>query len=260
MVRQPIVGGASTTSSASSAPARTRSWSRAHYDHLGRRLDRRVYPGADDNASGAAVLLGLARTAARPLVPATRSCSPRSAPRRPASSAPACTCPVRSGRSSAPRRSSTSTWSVATSSSGAPAARRPPPSSGSRGGPISWPLLAAPAASAGLDLIAVPARTSSSSSASRTAPTNGGFDAAACLAIHVSTSLHDDYHQPTDTPDRLVPAQLERVARTAAGLLDVLALRPRRGQESRAQRAAGEHPRQIHEAAMIPRRCEAARG
>src|SRR5262249_49158448 len=33
----------------------------AHYDHLGR-ADGVVYPGADDNASGTAVVLGLART------------------------------------------------------------------------------------------------------------------------------------------------------------------------------------------------------
>jgi hypothetical protein len=43
------------------------------------------------------------------------------------------------------------------------------------------------------------------------------------LSIHMSTSLHDDYHKPTDTADRLAPAQLERVARTAAVLLDHLA-------------------------------------
>ncbi len=45
------------------------------------------------------------------------------------------------------------------------------------------------------------------------------------LSIHISTSLHEDYHQPTDTADRLTPAQLERVARTSAGLLDHLAVR-----------------------------------
>jgi hypothetical protein len=43
------------------------------------------------------------------------------------------------------------------------------------------------------------------------------------LALHISTSLHEDYHQPTDTADRLSPAQLEGVARTAAGLLEHLA-------------------------------------
>src|SRR5690606_39593226 len=37
----------------------------AHYDHLGVDRQGRVFPGADDNASGAAVLLGLARAAAR---------------------------------------------------------------------------------------------------------------------------------------------------------------------------------------------------
>src|SRR4030095_5482096 len=33
----------------------------AHYDHLGTDGGGAVFPGADDNASGAAVLLGLAR-------------------------------------------------------------------------------------------------------------------------------------------------------------------------------------------------------
>lgn len=44
-------------------------------------------------------------------------------------------------------------------------------------------------------------------------------------AIHFSTGLHDDYHRPSDTADRLVPAQMLRVARTAAALLDHLAVR-----------------------------------
>jgi len=43
------------------------------------------------------------------------------------------------------------------------------------------------------------------------------------LAIHFSTSLHEDYHQPSDTADKLVPSQLEGVARASAGLLDYLA-------------------------------------
>ena len=38
-------------------------------------------------------------------------------------------------------------------------------------------------------------------------------------AIHLSTGLHDDYHQPTDTADRLVPAQMRRVARLVQGIL-----------------------------------------
>ena len=46
------------------------------------------------------------------------------------------------------------------------------------------------------------------------------------VAIHFSTGYHDDYHQPTDTPDKLVPGQLERIARTNSALLDFLAGKP----------------------------------
>ncbi len=42
-------------------------------------------------------------------------------------------------------------------------------------------------------------------------------------AIHFSTGLHRDYHAPSDTPDRIRPQQLARVAHTAAALLDWLA-------------------------------------
>jgi hypothetical protein len=38
-------------------------------------------------------------------------------------------------------------------------------------------------------------------------------------ALHLSTGLHDDYHRPTDTTARLVPAQLERVARLVSAIL-----------------------------------------
>jgi Zn-dependent M28 family amino/carboxypeptidase len=43
------------------------------------------------------------------------------------------------------------------------------------------------------------------------------------LAVHFSTSMHDDYHRPTDTAEKLVPAQMVRVARTAYGVLAYLA-------------------------------------
>jgi hypothetical protein len=42
----------------------------AHYDHLGREGDE-VYPGADDNASGTAAVLGLAQSLARARLPRT---------------------------------------------------------------------------------------------------------------------------------------------------------------------------------------------
>ena len=48
-------------------------------------------------------------------------------------------------------------------------------------------------------------------------------------AIHFSTGLHDDYHQVTDTAEKIRPKQLARVAHTAAALLDSLANSRRKG-------------------------------
>src|SRR5258705_88016 len=71
---------ASTRAGASGSPCRARRRRRpgageavvsgAHYDHLGREGDT-VYPGADDNASGTAVVLGLAQALAASRPPRT---------------------------------------------------------------------------------------------------------------------------------------------------------------------------------------------
>lgn len=45
------------------------------------------------------------------------------------------------------------------------------------------------------------------------------FRKAGVPALHFSTGLHPDYHKPTDTPDRIDGAQLERVARVATRVL-----------------------------------------
>lgn len=45
--------------------------------------------------------------------------------------------------------------------------------------------------------------------------------------VFFTDGLHADYHQPTDTPDKLDYAQLEKVARTVAALAENLANRPR---------------------------------
>jgi hypothetical protein len=42
-------------------------------------------------------------------------------------------------------------------------------------------------------------------------------------AVHFSTSLHDDYHRPSDRTEAIDADQLERVARTADGLIAYLA-------------------------------------
>ena len=42
-------------------------------------------------------------------------------------------------------------------------------------------------------------------------------------SIHFSTGLHRDYHQETDTVEKIVPQQLSRITRMAAAMLDGLA-------------------------------------
>ncbi|HLU65063.1 MAG TPA: M28 family peptidase, partial [Kofleriaceae bacterium] len=64
VVRQPIAGGVDNVIGIKRGGPQAVLVS-AHYDHLGVDRQGRVFPGADDNASGAAVLLGLARAAAR---------------------------------------------------------------------------------------------------------------------------------------------------------------------------------------------------
>ena len=41
-------------------------------------------------------------------------------------------------------------------------------------------------------------------------------------AIHFSTGLHPDYHRVTDTPDKLIPAQMSRIARLSARLINAI--------------------------------------
>ena len=50
-------------------------------------------------------------------------------------------------------------------------------------------------------------------------------------ALHFSTGMHDDYHRPSDTPDKIVFEQIQRVARTAAGALAHLAGRKAQASE-----------------------------
>ena len=221
VIRQPIPGGAENVFGlARGGPSAV--LVSAHHDHLGVDGRGRVFLGADDNASGAAVLLALARDAAgkryrhtivfaafgaeeagligsgayvaRPLWPLDRTVAVLNFDMV--------------GRNFFEWGSGRSGAAAIVGLEGRAdllaAARLAT-------GPAGLELLPVPAAL--VELFGFEDRTD-----------EWWFRRRGVVSIHISTSLHEDYHQPTDTPDRLAPAQLERVARAAAGLLDHLAL------------------------------------
>jgi len=222
VVRQPILGGIDNVIGIKRAGPEAVLVS-AHYDHLGVDSAGRVYPGADDNASGAAVLLGLARAAARRAYRHTILFAAFGA--------------EEAGLVGSGVYVADPTWPLArtlavinfdmvgrnffewgSGRSGAAAIV------GLEQRPDLLGVARRAARAAGLDLVPVPAAlVELFGFEDRT--DDWWFRRRGILSIHMSTSLHEDYHQPTDTPDRLSPAQLERVARTAAGLLDHLAAR-----------------------------------
>jgi len=193
----------------------------AHYDHLGVDSAGRVYPGADDNASGAAVLLGMARAAARRHYRHTVLFIAFGA--------------EEAGLVGSGVYVANPVWpldrTLAVINFDMVGRNFFEWGSGRRGaaaivGLEDRPDLAAvarrAARAAGMDLVPVPARlVELFGFEDRT--DEWWFRRRGILALHMSTSLHEDYHRPTDTADRLSPAQLEGVARTAAGLLEHLA-------------------------------------
>ena len=193
----------------------------AHYDHLGTDAAGRVFLGADDNASGAAVLLGLARVAQERAYDRTILFVAFGA--------------EEAGLVGSGVYVADPAWPLARTTavvnfdmvgrnffewgSGRHAAAA---IVGLEGHPELAAAADAAARAAGLDLVPVPAHlVELFGFEDRT--DEWWFRRRGITSIHMSTSLHEDYHQPTDTSDRLVPAQMERVARTADGLLDVLA-------------------------------------
>jgi hypothetical protein len=192
----------------------------AHYDHLGV-IGGRIYPGADDNASGVAVALAAARELgrrrhlARPIVflfPAAEELGLHGAHAYAAEPA----WPLERTRAvvnldMVGRRF----FELAVDRDAAVGAV----------GLGDDPRLAAAAeraaAAVGVALVrASPALLLAIGQAYR------GDDWALrrdrLPALHLSTGLHDDYHRPTDTAARLVPAQLERVARLVSAILTEL--------------------------------------
>lgn len=221
VVRQPIAGRADNVIGIKRAGPDAVMVS-AHYDHLGVGSDGRVYPGADDNASGAAVLLGLVRAAERRRFRHTvlfiafgaeemglvGSGVYVASPTWPLERTLAVINFDMVGRNffewGSGRRGAAAIVGLEARPDLLAIARR-----AGRGGGID--IVPVPAAL--VELFGFEDRTD-----------DWWFRRRGILAIHMSTSLHEDYHRPTDTADRLAPAQLEGVARTAAGLLEHLAV------------------------------------
>jgi hypothetical protein len=216
VVRQPISGGSENVIGILRGDARAVIVS-AHHDHLGIAEDRTVYPGADDNASGVAVLLAIARDLAR-------------GPRPRHTVLFAAFGAEELGLLGSGEYIGKPIWPLADTLAvvnfdmvgrdffeagadqpGAAAVIGTETLNGARA------AVQRSADAAGLKLIAAPAGLLEVFGyANRT--DDWWFRRRRVPAIHFSTGMHDDYHQPTDTPDRLVPEQMSRVARTAAGL------------------------------------------
>jgi Zn-dependent M28 family amino/carboxypeptidase len=189
----------------------------AHYDHLGV-VDGRVYPGADDNASGVAVALAVARDLgrrrhlARPIVflfPAAEELGLHGArayaeqPAWPLEQTRAVVNLDMVGRRffelAVDRDAAVGAVGLGDDAALAAATERA-------------------AARVGVALVrASPALLLAVGQAYR--GDDWALRSGALPALHLSTGLHDDYHQPSDTAARLVPAQLERVARLVSAIL-----------------------------------------
>lgn len=193
----------------------------AHYDHLGVDADGTVYPGADDNASGTAVLLALARHAATRRYRHTilfvgfgaeeaglvGSGAYIAAPVWPLERTRAVINFDMVGRNFFEVASAREAAVAIIGLEDIPEARAPARRA---------------AAEAGLTLVEVPSRLLEAFAIDNRTD-EWWFRRRGVPSIHFSTGMHDDYHRPSDTIDRLVPAQLERVARTAAELMEFLA-------------------------------------
>jgi Zn-dependent M28 family amino/carboxypeptidase len=210
----------------------------AHYDHLGV-VDGVVYPGADDNASGVAVALAVARDlAARPAATAQTPSPPgiahggRLTPPASATVVIAFFAAEEVGLIGSRAYAEHPTWPLADTIAvlnldmvgrnffeaaiGRPAALG---AVGLEDDPRLADAAEAAAHDAGLALItASPALLTAVGEDHRS--DDWSLRRPGLAAIHFSTGLHDDYHRPSDTVDRLVPAQLERVARFLRDLVD----------------------------------------
>ncbi|MCB9560931.1 MAG: M20/M25/M40 family metallo-hydrolase [Kofleriaceae bacterium] len=195
----------------------------AHYDHLGE-VDGTLYPGADDNASGVAVALGVARdlaarrdVAGRVVFVFTGAEELGLYGARAYAEAPAY--PLGQTRvvinlDMVGRRffEGTADQDATLGAVGLP------------GDATLLELGEAAAAAAGVALVAVSAELLTLVGEDWRSD-DWVFRDRGVPAVHLSTGLNPDYHQPTDTPDRVSRAQLERVARFLRGWVSRLAAR-----------------------------------
>ncbi len=196
----------------------------AHYDHLGV-VDGVVHPGADDNASGVAVALAVARDVAAHRDVAGRVVFAFLGAEEPglfgarayvaAPPHPLAATRVVLNLDMVGRRFFEGTMDQDATI-------------GAVGLPDDPALLAlgeAAAAEAGLSLVAVSPELIALVGEDWRSD-DWVFRDRGVAAVHLSTGLHPDYHRPTDTIDRLSRPQLERVARLLRGLVTRAAARP----------------------------------
>ncbi|MCP4445905.1 MAG: M28 family peptidase [Myxococcales bacterium] len=198
----------------------------AHHDHLGVRSGQ-LYPGADDNASGLAVLLGIARSRAARSYGHTVIFISFGA--------------EEDGLVGSGVYVHDPLWPLAKTravinfdmvgrnffEAGADQAEAAAVV-GLEFDETLGPVAEKAASEVGLHLIRVPARLLELFTLhDRT--DDWWFRRQGIGAIHFSTGLHNDYHQGTDTTEKIRPGQLARVAHTAAALLDALANSRRKG-------------------------------
>ncbi len=224
VVVQPIPGGAVSVIARKGGtdPAAKALIVSAHYDHLGVDGSGAVFLGADDNASGTAVLLAIARSlaaseSAHDIVFAAFGAEEDGLvgsgayvlePSVPLASTIAVINFDMVGRNFFEAGANTPDTAAVVGLDlveGAPKVGR------AEANRVGLTLIEAPPSL--LELFRLENRTD-----------DWWFRRVGVPAIHFSTGLHDDYHRVTDTPDKLVASQLEKIATVAAALVRFLAV------------------------------------
>ncbi len=197
----------------------------AHYDHLGV-VDGALHPGADDNASGVAAALAVARDLAARDDVAGRVVFVFTAAEEPglygakayvaAPAVPLADTKVVLNLDMVGRKFFESAGGGVDATIGAV---------GLEDGDPLFATAEAAAKDAGLDLLAVaPEMVALIGEDWRS--DDWVFRDVGVTAVHLSTGMNPDYHTPNDTVDRLDRAQLVRVTRFLRGLVTALAVSP----------------------------------